>query len=94
MSEMMFINVGLAALNGFLALVLAIVFWRNHAEIRSPFTMALGFFALFFVFHNALLLYHFFAMMTTFDAATEWFLLGEGLFQTTALSWLAYATFR
>ncbi len=94
MSDMMMINIAVAGVNAVLAVVVGAVFWRNHKQIRSPFTFALGVFALFFVFHNGLLLYHFVAMMPSFGQAAQVFVLGEGLFQTAALGSLAYATLR
>ncbi len=94
MSEIMIVNVVVAAVNAVLAVVLGSVFWRNHSQIRSPFTFALGVFALFFLFHNGLLLYHFVAMMPDFGSGAELFVLVEGLFQTAALGSLAYATLR
>lgn len=92
MTLLMQLNVGLAALNAVLALAVAVVFYRNHRQIKSPFTLALTLFALFFVFHNSVLLYHFITMMGTI--AGERLLLAEGLLQLAALSALAYATLR
>ncbi len=94
MSEMMIVNIAVAGVNALLALVLGSVFWRNHTQIRSPFTLALGVFALFFLFHNGLLLYHMVAMMPDFGSGAQMFVLGEGLFQTVALAAMAYATLR
>lgn len=47
----------LAVVNALLALVLGVVYFRNHRELRSPFTLGLLLFALFLLVHNALILY-------------------------------------
>ncbi|MGB0652559.1 MAG: hypothetical protein ACPGQL_05115 [Thermoplasmatota archaeon] len=94
MSDLMMINLALAGLNALLALVVGVVFWRNHSQIRSTFTMALGLFALFFVFHNGVLIYHWATMMMDASGPGAVFLLVEGLMQTVALASLAYATLR
>ncbi len=94
MSAIMNLIVGLAALNALLALVVGAVYLRNHRQLRSPFTLALSLFAVFFVVHNGVLIYHFLTMMATFTAQAETLLLVEGLLQLGALSALAYATLR
>lgn len=94
MSTVMTITVVLAILNAALALAVGIVYFRNHRELKSPFTLALSLFAVFFVAHNVLLVYHFASMMASFTAQAETFLLLEGLLQTAALGALAYATLR
>ena len=94
MTAIMDVTVALAAVNGLLALWVGIVYARNHRQIRSGFTLALALFAVFLVFHNALLIYHLVSMMATFTGQAEWFLLGEGLLQLVALGALAWATSR
>ena len=84
----------LAALNCILAIVLGAVYWRNHRDIRSPFTLGLLLFAAFLVVHNALVVYHAFTMMTSASSADEALLLVEELLQTGASGTLVYATLR
>src|SRR5882672_10656153 len=78
------LSLALAALNCLLAIVLGAVYWRNHRDIRSPFTLGLLLFALFLVVHNALVVYRAFAMMTSGGAFDEGLLLVEELLQTGA----------
>ncbi len=94
MSFMMNATIVLAILNAALALAVGIVYLRNHRELRSPFTLALSLFALFFVAHNVLLVYHLTTMMATFTDQAAGFVLAEGVLQTAALGALAYATLR
>lgn len=94
MSSIMDVNVGLAAVNVLLALALGVVYWRNHREIKSPFTLGLLLFALFLVVHNATLAYHFLAMMPYIVATGELYVLAEGVLQTAALGTLLVATMR
>ena len=88
------ISLALAAINCILALVLGAVYWRNHRDIRSPFTLGLLLFALFLVVHNAILVYHAFTMMTSGGAFDEGLLLVEQLLQTGASGALVVATLR
>lgn len=94
MSAMMWVNVGLAGLAGILGIVLAAVYWRNHREIRSAFTLGLLLFAAFVVLHNALVVYHLVTMMPQFAATGEWTLALEGALQSAALGALVWATLR
>lgn len=94
MTAIMTATVVLAALNAVLAIVLGTVYWRNHREIRSPFTLGLLLFALFLVVHSAMILYHYWTMMPAFGAVNETFLLVEGILQTAALGVLLSAVFR
>ncbi|MDX1610877.1 MAG: hypothetical protein R3185_00825 [Candidatus Thermoplasmatota archaeon] len=94
MSEFMWINVALAAINAVMAAVLAWTYGQNHREIASPLTLGLLLFALFFLLHNALVAYHFLAMMPEFIAVKETWLLLEGLLQAGGLGALLYATMR
>jgi hypothetical protein len=86
-------GVALAALNVLLALALATVYWRNHREIRSPFTLGLLIFAAFLVVHNALIVWQWWTMMmvTGFDPAM---LLVDEILQTAAVGALVVATLR
>jgi hypothetical protein len=86
-------GVALAGLNALLALVLAGVYWRNHREIRSPFTLGLLLFAAFLVVHNAFLLYQWLTtmMLSGFDPTM---LLVDELLQTAAVGTLVAATLR
>jgi hypothetical protein len=84
----------LAALNCILALVLGAVYWRNHRDIRSPFTLGLLLFATFLVVHNGLVVYHAFTMMTSASSFDEGLLLVEELLQTGASGTLVIATLR
>lgn len=90
----MLANVALAALDTVLALVLAGVYWRNHREIKSPFTLGLLLFAGFLVLHNGLVVYHFLTMMPQFVATGEVTVLVENLLQTAGLVALVAATLR
>lgn len=94
MSELMWINVGLALLNTVLALVLGWVYAQNHREIRSPLTLGLLLFAAFFVLHNALVAYHYLTMMPQFLGVGETWLFIEGVLQAGGISALVYATLR
>ena len=94
MSALMWVAVGLAAVNAVLGVVLAAVYWRNHREIKSPFTLGLLLFATFVVVHNALVVYHWVTMMTQFLATGEATLLFESALQTGALGTLLWATMR
>ena len=94
MTVLMWINVGLVAVNLVLVAALAFVYARNHREIRSSFTLGLLFFALFLLLHNGLVLYHLLTMMSVFAQLGETFLLAENLVQLAALAALARATMR
>lgn len=94
MTAVMWANVALAAVAGLLALALGLVYWRNHREIRSPFTLGLLLFAAFLVVHDAVVVYHLLTMMATFTGASETYLLLENALQVGALSALLAATLR
>lgn len=94
MSPVMTVTVVLAILNAAIALAVGTVYLRNHRQLHSPMTLALSLFALFFLFHNAVLVYHLTSMMATFSGQAEVFLLLEGILQTGALGALGYATLR
>lgn len=85
-------GVALAGLNCVLALVLAGVYWRNHQQLRSPFTLGLLLFAAFLLLHNGVVVYHAFTMMGT--GQSETLLLGEEILQTLAVGALVAATMR
>jgi len=87
-------TVVLAASNCVLALILGWVYWRNHREMRSPFTLGLLLFALFLLVHNAFAVYHYFTMMGPTAARDDQFALIETLLQTAASSALVVATMR
>lgn len=89
----MLANVGLAAVNVALALLLGAVYLRNHREIRSPFTLGLVIFAVFLVVHNGVQVYDFFTMMGM-GMPNEWVLLLENVLQAGALVALLAATWR
>lgn len=94
MTAVILTAVGLAALNVALAFVLGAVYWRNHREIRSSFTLGLLLFALFLVVHNALVVYHWYTMMGGYSITEEWYLLVEEVLQTAAVGALVVATMR
>ena len=94
MTAVQLATVGLAGLNCILALILGRVYWRNHREMRSPFTLGLLVFAAFLLVHNALSVYHYFTMMSDAPAAGDTFLLVEAALQTVASSALVAATMR
>lgn len=88
------INLGLAGINGLLAIILGAVYWRNHRAMRSPFTFGLVLFAVFLLIHNGAVVYKAVTMMgaaSTGDA--NWLLLDEVL-QTAAVGFLLAATLR
>jgi hypothetical protein len=94
MSAIDLINVGLAGLNCVLALVLGGVYWRNHREMRSPFTLGLLLFAVFLLVHNALIVYHAMTMMDAASARDANLLLLDEALQTAAVGALLAATMR
>ncbi|MGQ0535806.1 MAG: hypothetical protein ACT4PT_07020 [Methanobacteriota archaeon] len=94
MASVMYVNIGLAVLNAVLSVLLGWVYWRNHREIRSPFTRGLLAFAVFLVVHNVIIIYHYATMMTTFAGVGETFLLVESVLQSAALIALVQATMR
>lgn len=94
MTALMWANAALAAVAGLLGLALGAVYWRNHREIKSPFTLGLLLFALFVVVHNALVLWHLVTMMPQFAATGEATLAVEGALQVAALGALLWATMR
>jgi hypothetical protein len=94
MSEVMLACVGLACLNTVLALFLGSVYVRNHAEVKSPFTLGLLAFAAFLVLHNGTQVWHFVTMMEATPHQGEMFLLAENVLQAGALVALATATYR
>jgi hypothetical protein len=94
MSAISIVNVALALVNCGLAVVLGAIYWRNHRDIRSPFTLGLLLFALFLFVHNAIFVYHTFTMMEAADASADTLLLIEGLLQLAASGTLVAATLR
>jgi hypothetical protein len=87
-------SVALAAIDTVLAIVLGVVYMRNHREIRSPFTLGLLLFAVFLVVHNSLQVYHYLTMMPYFVATGEGLLFGENALQTAGIVALVAATLR
>lgn len=85
--------VALAALNAVLALVLAGVYARNHAELRSPLTLGLLLFAAFLLVHNGLVVYHYVTMMGIYFAE-QGLVVAETALQTAALAALLWASMR
>lgn len=94
MSEVMYLNIGLAAINLAFGAVLAWVYARNHAELRSPFTAGLALFGVFIVLHNGAIIYHFVTMMSFYISIDELFVTLMTALQTAALASLAVATMR
>jgi hypothetical protein len=94
MDDLLIAILAFAGLNLLLAVVVGVVYVRNHRELRSPFTRGMALFALFLVVHNALQIYHLATMMESFTPQAEWFLLAEGGLQTVALASLGYAVMR
>lgn len=93
MTALELVDVALAGANVVLALVLGSVYWRNHREIKSPFTLGLLLFAVFLVVHNALTVYRYATMMGMGLIGTPSSLL-EGLLQAAAVVALLVATWR
>lgn len=94
MSALEMADLALAALNGALALVLAGVYWRNHRQLRSPFTLGLLLFAAFLFVHNALIVYESWSMMMVAVGPDPGLLLLDELLQTAASVALLAATMR
>lgn len=94
MTELMLAAVGLAGLNTVLALVLGAVYVRNHAELKSPFTLGLLAFAAFLVLHNGIQVYYYVTMMDAMPPGGEGFVLVENVLQAGALGALLSATLR
>lgn len=92
MSDLMYVNLAIAALNTLLALGLGWVYWRNHREFRSNFTLGLLLFALFFVVHNGMVAYHYLVLMTAFGGVNESWLLLEGVLQALGMGALLWST--
>jgi hypothetical protein len=94
MSLLMTLTVGLAAANGLAALVLAIVYARNHGQMRSPFTLGLLLFAVFLVVHSGVLVYTDLTMMATYTPRAEMLHLATTGLESAALATLTWATLR
>ncbi len=94
MSNIMLASVVLAGISTILGAILTAVYFRNHREIRSPFTLGLLLFAVFLVVHNAIVVYHFITMMPMFAFVDESLILAENILQVTAISILLTATLR
>ncbi|MEA3199347.1 MAG: hypothetical protein QOE90_775 [Thermoplasmata archaeon] len=92
MSAIEAIDLALAGANCLLALALGAVYWRNHRQLRSPFTLGLLLFAAFLLVNNAMVLYDAWTMMML--GGNAWLaLVREGL-QTAASVALLVATLR
>lgn len=92
MSALEAVDLALAGVNCVLAVVLAVVYWRNHRQLRSPFTLGLLLFATFLLVNNAMVLYDAWSMMML--GGNAWSaLVREGL-QTAASVALVVATLR
>ena len=87
-------NVLFAGANAVLAVVLAVVYWRNHRTLRSPFTLGLMLFAAFLIVHNSVALYDFWTMMGMYDARTANVMLVENVLLLAASGALVSATLR
>lgn len=83
-----------AALNTVLAVVLGAVYVRNHAQIRSMFTLGLLLFAAALLVHNGMQVWHFVTMMPSFAAVDPNLILVENVLQTASLGALVGATLR
>ena len=94
MTFLMWANVALAGSAALLGLTLAVIYARNHAQIKSPFTFGLLLFGLFLVVHNGVVVYHLVTMMPQFSATGEVWLAAENVLQLGALGSLLWATLR
>jgi hypothetical protein len=94
MSELLMAATGLAAVNLLLALALAAVYVRNHAALRSPFTLGLLVFSAFVALHNGMEVYHAATMMMGPSPGDEPFVLLENVLQLGGLGALMVATMR
>lgn len=93
MNPLLAVSATLSAVNVLLALAVLAVYWRNHAELRSPFTYALVLFAVFLVVHNALFVYDYLTMMVD-DGEPGWLRFAETALQTAGGFALLRATWR
>ena len=87
-------NVALAGLNLVIALVLAVVYWRNHRTLRSPFTLGLMLFAAFLILHNSIAVSDYWTMMKVYDARTSTVMLVENALLAASSGALVVATLR
>jgi hypothetical protein len=94
MTLVMTLSIALAAINGLAALVLAVVYARNHRQMRSPFTLGLLLFALFLFVHSVVVLYIDLTMMATYTLRAETMRLVTTGLETAALVTLTWATLR
>ena len=94
MVELMDVATVFAALNTVLALLLGAVYVKNHAALKSPFTLGLLVFAAFLVLHNGIQVYYFLTMMSSMPPGGDGFLLLENVLQAGALGALLSSTWR
>lgn len=94
MEPLQMATAALAVVNVALALVLAVVYGRNHREIKSPFTLGLLLFSLFLVVHGAAVVYDYATMMTMYSGTLESLRLAQEIVQTAAVGALLVATLR
>lgn len=85
---------GLTGINIVLAAVVALVYFRNHHGLRSPFTLGFAVFGAAALVYNVVLGAYTLTMMPMFTLAADLFLLSAGALQAVALGGLAYATMR
>lgn len=88
------LTIALAAVSGLLALVLTVVYARNHRQVRSPFTLGLVLFAVFLVVHSLVSIYNDVTMMAEYTERALQLRIAEGLLGLVALSALAWSTMR
>lgn len=88
------ISLALTALSGLLAIVLTTVYFRNHRQVRSPFTIGLTVFAIFLVLHAVITIYTDVTMMATYTAQAEALHLVLAVAELAALATLTWATLR
>ncbi|MHB8605281.1 MAG: hypothetical protein ACYDCK_08480 [Thermoplasmatota archaeon] len=94
MTALSWLNLVLAAAGAVLAIVLLVVYWKNHRQIRSAFTLGLLLFSLFVLLHNSMAVDHSLAMMTSASTSDQSLLLAENLLEMGGLVALVVATLR
>lgn len=89
---LMWATVALAAVDAALAGGLLVVYGRNYARLRAPFTLGLLMFAAFFVAQNLLALYAYLTMMHFFPPELHAYMVAIMAFEGLALAVMLYAS--
>ena len=89
---LMWATVGLAAVDAALAGGLLLVYGRNYAKVRAPFTLGLVMFAGFFLAQNLVALYAYLTMMQFFPPELHVYMVAIMAFEALALAVMLYAS--